>query len=126
LAVLFIRVNWLERLWDRDGTAYGPAPHTGAIFAGYSADVSLQLLGPFLNRYGRSAEPLLVRALRNLSYFPASLVAKASEPRQAELRRVRACRRGDCPLPGAFGALLWMRFAAQYRGELSETQRRKN
>src|SRR5258706_10305923 len=79
VAVLFVAFNvalerllgsWMERLLARRRTRE-------LFFAGFILlMLSLQLLGPFLNRYGDSAEPLLVRALPYLSYFPASLVGK--------------------------------------------------
>src|SRR5258708_32354022 len=47
------------------------------FFAGFILlMVSLQLLGPMLNRYGNSAEPWLVRVLPYLAYFPASLAGR--------------------------------------------------
>ncbi len=126
MAALFIAFNvalerlvgsWMERLMAGRRTRE-------LFFAGFILlMLSLQLLGPFLNRYGDSAEPMLVRALPYLSYFPASLAGKG----------VAAAAAGNCGAfaiaaaaiacyPALFGALLWMRFAAQYRGEeLSET-----
>lgn len=87
--------------------------------------ISLQFLGPLLNRYGDSAEPWLVHVLPYLECFPGSLAGKS----------LKAAATGDsvafwmttAGMTGYalfFGALLWVRFAAQYRGEeLSETQR---
>jgi ABC-2 type transport system permease protein len=85
--------------------------------------VSLQFLGPLLNRYGNSAEPWLVRALPYFAYFPASLAGKgvgaAAAGNYGEFAIAVA---GIASYAVFFGGLLWLRFAAQYRGEkLSET-----
>src|SRR5258708_12838441 len=59
------------------------------FFAGFILlMVSLQLLGPMLNRYGNSAEPWLVRVLPYLAYFPASLAGKGvGAPSSVNYRR---------------------------------------
>jgi ABC-2 type transport system permease protein len=126
MALLFIACNvtlerllgsWMERLMAGRRTRE-------LFFAGFILlMLALQLLGPLLNRYGNSAEPLLVRALPYFSYFPASLVGKGVGA--AAVRNYAAFALAAAEIacyPALFGVLLWMRFAAQYRGEdLSET-----
>jgi ABC-2 type transport system permease protein len=85
--------------------------------------LALQLVGPLLNRYGNSAEPWLVRALPYFAYFPASLAGKgvgaAAAGNYGEFAIAVAGIAGYAVL---FCGLLWLRLAAQYRGEeLSET-----
>src|SRR5258707_563365 len=82
MSVLFIALNvalerlvgsWMERLMAGRRTRE-------LFFAGFILlMLALQLVGPLLNRYGDSAEPLFMRALPYLSYFPASLVGKGVE-----------------------------------------------
>jgi len=65
--------------------------------------LSLQLVGPLLNRYGDSAEPLLVRALA--VPFVLSGIASGKGVGAAaggNYGGFRACRRSDCLLPGVF------------------------
>src|SRR5258707_6211928 len=92
VAALFILFNvalerllgsWMERLLARRRTRE-------LFFAGFILlMVSLQLLGPMLNRYGNSAEPWLVRVLPYLAYFPASLAGQGvSGASSAEYRQV--------------------------------------
>jgi hypothetical protein len=126
VAALFIVFNvalerlvgsWMERLLAGRRTRE-------LFFAGIILlMVSLQLLGPMLNRYGDSAEPWLVRAFPYFSYFPPSMIGKG-------MGAVASGSYGTFVISAAviagyaavFGALLWKRFAAQYRGEeLSET-----
>ncbi len=126
VAVLFILFNvalerllgsWMERLLARRSTRE-------LFFAGFILlMVSLQLLGPLLNRYGNSAEPWLAGALPYFAYFPASLAGKgvgaASARNYGEFAIAVA---GIASYAVFLGGLLWLRFAAQYRGEeLSET-----
>ncbi len=127
VAVLFILFNvalerllgsWMERLLARRRSRE-------FFFAGFIlVMVSLQLLGPLLSRYGNSAEPWLARALPYTVYFPASLagqsVGAASAGNYGEFALAAA---GIAGYAVFFGALLWLRLTAQYRGEeLSETQ----
>jgi ABC-2 type transport system permease protein len=126
MSVLFIAFNvalerllgsWMERLLAGRRTRE-------LFFAGFILlMVSLQLLGPLLNRYGNSAEPWLVRVLPYFSYFPASLVGKGVGAAAAGNYGVFAlAAAGIACYSALFGVLLWIRFAAQYRGEeLSET-----
>ena len=127
VVVLFVLLNvalerllgsWMERLLARRRSRE-------FFFAGFIlVMVSLQLLGPLLNRYGDSAEPWLVRVLPYIAYFPASLAGKsvgaASAGNYGEFALAAA---GIACYAAFFGALLWLRFTAQYRGEeLSETR----
>jgi ABC-2 type transport system permease protein len=126
MAVLFIAFNvalerllgsWMERLLAGRRTRE-------LFFAAFIlVMVSLQLLGPLLNRYENSAEPWLMRALPYLSYFPASLVGKGIGAAAAgNYSGFALAAAGVACYSALFGVLLWMRFAAQYRGEeLSET-----
>ena len=126
MAALFITFNvalerllgsWMERLLAGRRTRE-------LFFAGFILlMVSLQLLGPMLNRYGNSAEPWLVRALPYFSYFPASLVGKGVGAAAAgNYGAFALAAAGMACYSALFGVLLWIRFAAQYRGEeLSET-----
>jgi ABC-2 type transport system permease protein len=126
VAVMFILLNvalerllgsWMERL-------LAGRRSREIFFAGFIlVMVSLQLLGPLLNRYGNSAEPWIVRALPYFAYFPASLAGKgvgaAAAGNYGEFAIAIA---GIAGYAVFFGGLLWIRFAAQYRGEeLSET-----
>jgi ABC-2 type transport system permease protein len=126
MAVLFIAFNvTLERLLGSWMERLLAGRRARELFVGgfILLMVSLQLLGPLLNRYGNSVEPWLVRALPYLSYFPASLVGKgvgAAAARNYSAFALAAV--GIACYPAVFGMLLWMRFAAQFRGEeLSET-----
>jgi hypothetical protein len=109
--------SWMERLLAGRRTRE-------LFFAGFILlMVSLQLVGPLLNRYGNSAEPWLVRALPYLSYFPASLVGKGlGAAAIGNYRAFSLAAAGVACYMVFLGMVLWMRFAAQYRGEeLSET-----
>jgi len=126
VAVLFVAFNvalerllgsWMERLLARRRTRE-------LFFAGFILlMVSLQLLGPMLNRYGNSAEPWLVRVLPYLAYFPASLAGRGVGAASAgNYREFVLAAAGVASYALFFGGLLWLRFAAQYCGEeLSET-----
>jgi hypothetical protein len=86
--------------------------------------LSLQLLGPLLNRYGSSAEPWLLRALPYFAYSPASLAGKSiAAASDGDYVEFALAATGVACYAVFFCVLLWLRFAAQYRGEeLSETQ----
>ena len=109
--------SWMERLLGRRSTRE-------LFFAAFIfLMLALQLVGPLLNRYGNSAEPWLVRTLPYFAYFPASLAGKgvgaAAAGNYGEFAIAVA---GIVSYAVFFGGLLWLRFAAQYRGEeLSET-----
>jgi hypothetical protein len=126
IALLFVMFNlalerllgsWVERVLARRRTRE-------LFFAVFILlMVSLQLLGPLVNRYGNSAGPWLVYIVPYFAYFPASLagngVAAVSEGHYREFALAVA---GLACYAAFFGGLLWLRFAAQYRGEeLSQT-----
>jgi ABC-2 type transport system permease protein len=109
--------SWMERLLARRRTRE-------LFFAAFIfLMLALQLIGPLLNRYENSAEPWLVRALPYLAYFPASLAGKGVGAAAAgNYREFAIMVAGLAGYAVLFGTLLWLRFAAQYRGEeLSET-----
>jgi hypothetical protein len=125
LAALFVLLNvalerllgsWIERMLARRRTRE-------LFFAGFILlMVSLQFMGPLIGRYTSSAGPWISHALPYVAYFPASLVGKglsaASEGNYADFAIAAAALVGYVLF---FGGLLWVRFAAQYRGEeLSE------
>ena len=85
--------------------------------------VLLQLVGPMVNRYGRSAVGWFPRMLPYFGYFPASLAGKGlGAASTSDYRALLLAAAGIACYAIFFGGLLWLRFAAQYRGEeLSET-----
>jgi hypothetical protein len=110
--------SWLERLLARRRSRE-------LFFAGFILlMLSLQLLGPFLNRFGNSAGPWLIRALPYFAHFPASLAGKGVGAASAgNFREFLLAAAGIACYAVFFGGLLWLRFSAQYRGEeLSESQ----
>lgn len=126
LAALFVLFNvalerllgsWMERLLARRRTRE-------FFFAGVILlMVSLQFLAPLLGHYANLAGPWFSNALPYLGYFPPSLVGQGVSAASARNNADFAIAAGG--LAGYalfFGALLWVRFAAQHRGEeLSET-----
>ncbi|MCU1243183.1 MAG: hypothetical protein JWO71_3909 [Candidatus Acidoferrum typicum] len=95
------------------------------FFAGFILlMLGLQLLGPLMNRFGNSVGPWLMRALPYFAYFPASLAGKSVGAASAgNYREFMLAAGGIACYALFFGSLLWLRFAAQYRGEeLSESQ----
>jgi ABC-2 type transport system permease protein len=126
IVTLFILLNvtlerlvgsWLERLLARR--------RTRELFLGLFvlSMISLNFLNPLMQRYGASAQPLFLRLLPYFAWFPPSLAGRA-------LAAVTRLQPAGFLLSFAtlllyvalFSALLWRRFAAQYRGEeLSET-----
>jgi ABC-2 type transport system permease protein len=109
--------SWLEKLLSRR--------RTREIFLGLFvlSMISLNFVNPLLQRYGSAARPVLLHLLPYLSWFPPSFAGRAI----AAVSQLR---------PAGFllglgglllyilllSALMWRRFAAQYRGEeLSET-----
>lgn len=109
--------SWLERILARRRTRE-------IFFALFILlIVSVQLINPVLQRYGHAAQPWVRQVLPYLSVFPPSLAGRAV----AGASRIHSF---DALLGEAgvllyllvFSAFLWMRFAAEYRGEeLSET-----
>jgi ABC-2 type transport system permease protein len=109
--------SWLERLLARR--------RTREIFFGLFvlSMISLNFLTPLTQRYGTSARPLFLRLLPYFVWLPPSLAGRA-------LAAVIRLQPAGFLLSFAllvfylvlFSALLWRRFAGQYRGEeLSET-----
>jgi hypothetical protein len=85
--------------------------------------ISLNFVSPLMQRYGASARPVFFRLLPYFAWFPPSLAGRA-------LTAVIRLKPAEFLLSASllvlymalFSALLWSRFAAQYRGEeLSET-----
>src|SRR5207249_1325715 len=87
--------------------------------------ISVQLIGPFLNRYGDAAAPWAIRLLPYLSFLPPALVGKVIVAAATkDLRGVFLNLGAICLYVVLFSALLWRRFASEYSGEeLSETPR---
>jgi ABC-2 type transport system permease protein len=109
--------SWLERLLARR--------RTRELFLGLFvlSMISLNFLNPLMQRYGASAQALFLRLLPYFAWFPPSLAGRA-------LAAVTRLQPAGFLLSFAtlllyvalLSALLWRRFAAQYRGEdLSET-----
>ena len=126
ILVLFVLMNttlerligsWLERLLARRRTRE-------LIFGLFILlSVSIQFIRPAITRYAAGSSPVAaLRFLPYLSPFPPSLAshalaAAASGQNLSFLLSVA----GLLAYIGVFGTLLWLRFAAQYRGEeLSE------
>ncbi len=85
--------------------------------------VSLNFLTPLLNRYGSAARPMMLRLLPYLAAFPPSLAGRAiTAISQLQPAGFLLGAAGLLLYVLLLSALLWRRFAAQYRGEeLSET-----
>lgn len=109
--------SWLEKLLARRRTRE-------LFFALFIlAMIGLQLTGPMLSRYGDSAAPWVARLLPYLAPLPPSLAGSALVAASMKAwGGVLFGSAGLCAYALAFGALLWRRFGAQYRGEeLSES-----
>jgi ABC-2 type transport system permease protein len=109
--------SWLERLLARR--------RTRELFLGLFvlSMISLNFVNPLMQRYGASARPAFLRLLPYFAWFPPSLAGHA-------LATIIQLQPARFLLSSALlllylvllSALLWRRFAAQYRGEeLSET-----
>jgi len=126
IVVLFVLFNvtlerligsWLEKLLSRR--------RSRELFIGLFvlSMVSLNFVTPLLQRHGAAARPVLLRLLPYVSWLPPSLAGRAI----ASVAQIQASGfllgSGGLLLYLLFvSALLWRRFAAQYRGEeLSET-----
>ena len=109
--------SWFERLFARR--------RTREIFLALFvlSMVCLQFLSPFLQRYGKTLQPIVLRWLPYLSVFPPSLAGQAvANAAQRDLGGALLSFTGLLAYLLLFSALLWQRFAVQYRGEeLSET-----
>ena len=109
--------SWFERLFARR--------RTREIFLALFvlSMVCLQFLSPFLQRYGKTLQPIVLRWLPYLSVFPPSLAGQVvANAAQRDLGGALLSFAGLLAYLLLFSALLWQRFAVQYRGEeLSET-----
>jgi ABC-2 type transport system permease protein len=126
VSILFVLMNvtlerligsWLERLLSRR--------RSREIFLGLFvlSMVSIQFIAPALQRYGHQAEPWVWRLLPLLEPFPPSLAVRSIAGAVShQSSGVLWGAAGIALYAVLFGALLWMRCAAQYAGEeLSET-----
>ena len=126
IVALFILMNatlerlvgsWLERLLARRRTRE-------LLFALFVLSmVSLQFIAPALDRYGNAARPWVSRLLPYLLPLPPFLASRAiSAAVGGNFEGILVGAAGLAFYLLLFSALLWQRFAAQYRGEeLSET-----
>jgi ABC-2 type transport system permease protein len=109
--------SWLERLLARRRAR----EIFFALFLLFA--VSAQFISPLLQRYGRSAQPWFTGILPYLGIFPPALAGRAVAGAAAyHFRDVLIGVAGIAAYALVFSVFLWIRFAAQYRGEeLSET-----
>jgi hypothetical protein len=126
VAALFLLMNvtlerlvgsWLERLLARRRSRE-------LFFAGFILlMVSVQLLGPLMNRYGNAAGTSIAHLLPYFAPLPPTLAGSAIDAAANGRLATMFLDVGGVGLyVMAFSALLWVRFAAQYRGEeLSQT-----
>jgi hypothetical protein len=109
--------SWLEKLLSRR--------RTREIFLGLFvlSMISLNFINPLLQRYGAEARPLVMRLLPYFVAFPPSLAGRSiAAISQLHPAGFLLASGGLLLYLLFFSALLWRRFAAQYRGEeLSET-----
>src|SRR6202140_3630304 len=109
--------SWLERLLARR--------RARELFLGLFvlSMISLNFLNPLMQRYGASARPAFLRLLPYFAWFPPSLAGHAlAAVTRLQLARFLLSSSLLLLYLVLFSALLWRRFAAQYRGEeLSET-----
>jgi len=109
--------SWLEKLLSRR--------RTREIFLGLFvlSMISLNFVNPLLQRYGTEARPFVMRLLPYLVMFPPALAGRSIEAiSQLHPAGFLLASGGLLLYLFFFSALLWRRFAAQYRGEeLSET-----
>jgi hypothetical protein len=126
IAALFLVLNltlerlvgsWLERLLSRR--------RTREIFLALFvlSMVSLNFINPLVARYGAAIRPLLPRILPYFSWLPPSLAGRAVAAAAESQPAVFLLSSAGLLLYGIFfSVFLWLRFAAQFRGEeLSET-----
>ena len=109
--------SWLERVLARRRTRE-------IFFAVFIlAMISLQFLNPLLQRYGDTARPLAHQILPYLAPLPASLAATVlAESAVGSGSAMLTALAGLIVYTFIFSSILWLRFAAQYRGEeLSES-----
>jgi len=109
--------SWLERLLARRRTRE-------LFFALFIlVMVSLNLINPMVQRYGSLLRPLAERIIPYVAWLPPSLAGQAiAGAAQLHIAGFVFGSLGLLVYSVALSALLWRRFAAQYRGEeLSET-----
>jgi ABC-2 type transport system permease protein len=109
--------SWLEKLLSRR--------RSRELFVGLFvlSMISLNFVTPLLQRYGAAARPVLLRLLPYISWLPPSLAGRAIAA-VAQLQPAGFLLGSGGLLLYVFivSALMWRRFATQYRGEeLSET-----
>jgi len=109
--------SWLERILARRRAR----EMFFALFILFA--VSVQFISPLLQRYGRSAQPWVRQAIPYFAIFPPSLAGRAiAGSAQNHFTDALLGAVGIAAYSLLFSVFLWMRFAAQYRGEeLSET-----
>jgi ABC-2 type transport system permease protein len=109
--------SWLERLLARRRSR----ELFLALFV--AAMISLQFITPLLERYGTSAKPIFDRLLPYLAPLPPSLAGSAiANFAGGNVGHAFAGLAGLLAYVVILSSILWLRFAAQYRGEeLSET-----
>jgi hypothetical protein len=85
--------------------------------------VSVQFINPLVQRYGRTAQPWVRQVIPYLSIFPPSLAGRAiAGAAQNHFADTLLGVAGISAYMLLFSLFLWLRFAAQYRGEeLSES-----
>jgi ABC-2 type transport system permease protein len=109
--------SWLERLLARRRTR----ELFFALFV--MAMISLQFITPLAERYGNTAKPLFDQSLPYLAPLPGSLAGSAiANSVRASSADAFTAVAGLVVYVVILSSMLWLRFAAQYRGEeLSET-----
>jgi len=109
--------SWLEKILARRKTR--------ELFLGIFvlSMISLNFLNPLMQRYGRSAKPKFLEWIPYLSWLPGSLAGQAvAGGATGNLRDLWIGILGLLAWLTIGSALLWNRYAAQYRGEeLSES-----
>ncbi|MGA2419765.1 MAG: hypothetical protein ABSG69_06740 [Candidatus Acidiferrum sp.] len=109
--------SWLERLLARRRSRE-------LFFAVFVvAMISLQFIAPLTERYGNAAEPLADRLLPYVAPFPGSLAGAAiASAARGLFGETFTALGGLVVYVVILSSMLWLRFAAQYRGEeLGET-----
>jgi hypothetical protein len=109
--------SWLEKLLSRR--------RTREIFLGLFvlSMISLNFVNPLIQRYGAAARPMFLHLLPYFAWFPPSLAGRAiAAVSQLQPAGFLLGLSGLLLYVFLLSALMWRRFAVQYRGEeLSET-----